>query len=189
MNPVYKDSLLEAASKAAEEFHTLENDKIKVVFTSKGAQASQVLVKDYYTHDSLDLYLIRKNASQFAIDFYTDQQLSTADFNFTKVAQTDSSIVMRLPYGENAYIDHIYTLSPDSYMMDFKVKMVGMDRYISKGAAQVEKDMDTMKGILDAKKGSWKSMDGMKMRFNVFSQFIPKPVPTPEAEAEQKAEL
>ena len=137
MTPVYKDSLLEAASKAPEEFHTLENDKIKVVFTSKGAQASQVLVKDYYTHDSLDLYIIRKNASKFAIDFYTDQQLSTADFNFTKVAQTDSSIVMRLPYGENAYIDHIYTLSPDSYMMDFKVKMVGMDRYISKNMSKL----------------------------------------------------
>lgn len=137
MTPVYKDSLLEAASKAAEEFYTLENDKIKVVFTSKGAQASQVLVKDYYTHDSLDLYIIRKNASKFAIDFYTDQQLSTSDFNFTKVAQTDSSIVMRLPYGENAYIDHIYTLAPDSYMMDFKVKMVGMDRYISKNMSKL----------------------------------------------------
>ena len=140
MAPVYKDSLLEAASKGAEEFYTLENDKIKVVFTSKGAQASQVQVKDYYTHDSLDLYLIRKNASKLAIDFYTDQQLSTADFNFTKVAQTDSSIVMRLPYGENAYIDHIYTLAPDSYMMDFKVRMVGMDRYMSRNMSKLGVD-------------------------------------------------
>ena len=137
MAPVYKDSLLEVASKAAEEFYTLENNKLKVVFTSKGAQASQVLVKDYYTHDSLDLYLIRKNASRFAIDFYTDQQLSTSDFNFTKVSQTDSTLVLRLAYGENAYIEHIYTLPEDSYMMDFKVKMVGMDKYISRNMSQL----------------------------------------------------
>lgn len=70
----------------------------------------------------------------------------------------------------------------------FYVKV--MDRYVAKGADQVEKDMNTMKTILDAKKGSWKSMDGMKMRFNVFSQFIPKPVPTPEPEVEaEKKEL
>ena len=130
--PVYKDSLLEQASKAQEEFFTLENDKIKVTFTSKGAQASQVLVKEYYTHDSLDLYLMRKGASQFTIDFYTDQQISTADFNFTKVAESDSSLVFRLPFGENAYIEHEYILNPDEYMVDFNLRMVGMDKYISR---------------------------------------------------------
>ena len=130
--PVYKDSLLEQASKAQEEFFTLENDKIKVTFTSKGAQASQVLVKDYYTHDSLDLYLVRKGASNFAIDFYTDQQISTADFTFTKVAQTDSSLTFRLPFGENAYIEHEYLLQPDEYMVDFNLRMVGMEKYISR---------------------------------------------------------
>ena len=130
--PVYKDSLLEQASKAQEEFFTLENGKIKVTFTSKGAQASQVLVKDYYTHDSLDLYLVRKGASNFAIDFYTDQQISTADFNFTKVAQSDSSLTFRLPFGENAYIEHEYILTPDEYMVDFNLRMVGMDKYISR---------------------------------------------------------
>ena len=140
MTPVYKDSLLEAASKGAEEFYTLENNKLKVVFTTKGAQASEVLIKDYYTHDSLDLYLVRKNASRFAIDFYTDQQLSTSDFNFTKVSQTDTSLTMRLAYGQDSYIDHIYTLSEDSYMMDFKVKMVGMDKYISRNMSQLGVD-------------------------------------------------
>ena len=130
--PVYKDSLLEQASKAQEEFFTLENDKIKVTFTSKGAQASQVLVKDYYTHDSLDLYLMRKGASQFTIDFYTDQQISTADFNFTKVAQSDTSLVFRLPFGENAYVEHEYILTPDEYMVDFNLRMVGMEKYISR---------------------------------------------------------
>ncbi|MBR5183712.1 MAG: membrane protein insertase YidC [Bacteroidales bacterium] len=130
--PVYKDSLLEQASKAQEEFFTLENDKIKVTFTSKGAQASQVLVKDYYTHDSLDLYLVRKGASQFAVDFYTDQQISTADFNFTKVAQSDTSLVFRLPFGENAYVEHEYILTPDEYIVDFNLRMVGMEKYISR---------------------------------------------------------
>ena len=141
--PVYKDSLLEQASKAQEEFFTLENGKIKVTFTSKGAQASQVLVKDYYTHDSLDLYLVRKGASNFVIDFYTDQQISTADFNFTKVAESDTSLTFRLPFGENAYIEHEYTLAPDEYMVDFSLRMVGMDKYISrKSGVAVDWNLD-----------------------------------------------
>lgn len=140
MSPVYKDSLLEVASKAAEEFYTLENEKLKVVFTTKGAQAYEVQVKDYYTHDSLDLYLVKKNASRFSLDFYTDQQLSTSDFTFTKVAQSDTSLTMRLAYNENAYIDYIYTLPEDSYMMDFNVRMVGMQKYISRNMAQLGVD-------------------------------------------------
>ena len=129
---MYKDSLLEAASNAPAEFYTLENNKIKVVFSTKGAQASEVLVKDYYTHDSLDLYLMKKNASDFGLTFYTDQQISTSDFTFTKVAQTDSTLVMRLNFSGSAFIDYMYTLPADSYMLDFNVRMVGMDKYISR---------------------------------------------------------
>ena len=143
--PTYKDSLLEVASKKTQEFYTLENDKIKVKFTTKGAQASQVLIKNYYTYDSLDLYLMRDNASSnFSIDFFTDQQLSTSDFNYTKVAQTDTSLVMRLLFADNAYIDHIYTLSPDSYMVNFNLQMVGMNKYISKNVSKLGVDWKMM---------------------------------------------
>lgn len=138
--PIYKDSLLEAASRAEEEFYTLENDKISVTFTTKGAQASQVLVKNYYTSDSLALYLMKKNSSNFGIDFYTDQQLNTADFNFEKVEQTDTSLVMRLNFSTGSYIDHIYTLRPDDYMMDFNLRMVGMSKFISKNVTQLGVD-------------------------------------------------
>ena len=61
--PVYKDSLLEVASKAEAQYFNLENEKVKITFTTKGAQAYDVLIKDYYTHDSLDLYLMRQKAS------------------------------------------------------------------------------------------------------------------------------
>ncbi len=141
---IYKDSLLEAASNAPAEFYTLENNKLKVVFTTKGAQASEVLVKDYYTHDSLDLYLMQKDASDFGLAFYTDQQISTSDFTFSKISQTDSSLVMRLNFSGSAYIDYIYTLPSDSYMMQFNVKMVGMDKYISRNLSQLGVDWNML---------------------------------------------
>ncbi|MEG0891742.1 MAG: membrane protein insertase YidC [Bacteroidales bacterium] len=134
--PIYRDSLLELASKATEEFYTLENDKIKIKFTTKGAQAAQVLVKNYYSYDSSALYLMKENASKFSINFFTDQQLSTKDFNFTKHFINDTSLVMRLQFGNDAYIDHIYTLAKGSYVVNFNLKMVGMAKYISKNVSQ-----------------------------------------------------
>lgn len=141
---MYKDSLLEEASNAPAEFYTLENNKLKVVFSTKGAQASEVLVKDYRTYDSLDLYLLRKDASDFGLSFYTDQQISTSDFTFSKVGQTDTSLVMRLNFSGNAYIDYMYTLPADSYMMKFNVRMVGMDRYISRNQSKLGVDWNLM---------------------------------------------
>lgn len=144
MGHMYKDSLLEVASNAPAEFYTLENNKLKIVFSTKGAQASEVLVKDYRTYDSLDLYLLRKDASDFGLSFYTDQQISTSDFTFSKVGQTDTSLVMRLNFSGNAYIDYMYTLPADSYMMKFNVRMVGMDRYISRNQSKLGVDWNLM---------------------------------------------
>lgn len=65
---------------------------------------------------------------------------------------------------------------------DFYVKVI--ERINAKGLEQLAKDVDTMKGILEARKGSPKSLDGMKRRYNVFLEFLPKPQATPAPEAE-----
>ncbi len=135
--PAYKDSLLEIASNKAPEFFTLENERIAVTFTTKGAQAYDVKIKGYYTYDSLDLYLMKRNSSNFNIDFFTDQQINTSDFTFTPVLKSDTTLVMRLAFAENAYVDYSYTLPTNSYLLDLDVKMVGMERYISRNVSQL----------------------------------------------------
>jgi len=69
---------------------------------------------------------------------------------------------------------------------DFYVKV--MKRIAEKGIEAAKKDMTVMDGILAAQKGSPASLDGMKMRYNVFAQFVPvpTPIPAPEAQAETK---
>ena len=55
--PLYKSDFLNyAASDSLEEqLVYLENDKIKVALSTKGAQLAEVLVKDYYKYDSTAL--------------------------------------------------------------------------------------------------------------------------------------
>ncbi len=136
-NYVYDNPLLDSAYKASPELVTIENNKIKVEFTTRGAQANRVLIKDYYTYDSLDLYLLRDSSSRFGIQFYTSQAVNTSDFNFVKHSITDSTASFRLYFSEVSYVEHIYTLHHDSYLMDFDFKLVGMDKFIPRNVPRL----------------------------------------------------
>jgi protein disulfide-isomerase A6 len=54
-----------------------------------------------------------------------------------------------------------------------------MERFRTGGEQQIRKDMKTMDDILESKRGSWAVLDGMKRRYNIFTQFVPTPVPEP----------
>ncbi len=138
--PTYRDSLLELSYTAAEETFTLENSKLKIDFTSKGAQIKQALLKQYFTHDSSSLYLIKDGYSDFSMVFFTDQRISTNNFNFTAHSQTDSSIVFRLSFSGGAYLDYVYTLPEDSYLLGLNIVTSGMESIIPKNVSQFELD-------------------------------------------------
>ena len=71
--PLYQSQMLNEASASKTEYYTIENDKLSITLTSLGAQPYKVLVKDYYTYDSLDLYLIRPGKSSFDLEINADQ--------------------------------------------------------------------------------------------------------------------
>ena len=111
---IYKDSLLEAASRTQEEIVTLENGKIKVEFTTRGAQPYSVQVKDYKNYDSTDLYIFKPGKAEYSLSLYAGEAIRTQDFNFQVAEQTDSTVVMRLPFAAGGYIEQRYTLHEDS---------------------------------------------------------------------------
>ena len=51
----------------------------------------------------------------------------TKDYFFEAVNKTDSSVTMRLAADRASYIDFIYTMKPDSYLMNFEIKATGME--------------------------------------------------------------
>ena len=84
----YRHHYLNEASKAETAWYTLENDKIKVRISSKGAQPYEVLIKDYYTYDSTALFLVRPDKSLFDLELNTDQWLNTSDLHFRPVVMS-----------------------------------------------------------------------------------------------------
>ena len=139
---IYKDSSLDMAAKAEAQMIALENDKVRIEFTTKGARPASVLVKDYYNYDSTALYLLKPDKSQYSISLYTGEYIETKDFTFQVASQTDSSVVMRLPFSGGGYIEQRYVLHDDSYAVDNVLAFVGMDNVIPRNVSSFDLDFD-----------------------------------------------
>ena len=137
---IYKDSLLDAAHVADAAEAVLENDKLEIRFTTRGAQPSSVRIKDYYNYDSTDLYLFRPEQAQYAISLYTGEYINTADFNFEIAEQTDTTLVMRLPFAGGGYIEQKYSIKEGSYSVDNLLSFVGMDKVIPRNVSSFDID-------------------------------------------------
>ena len=133
----YRHEYLQEASRAEAEYYTLENGKLRIRISSKGAQPYDVLVKDYYTYDSTALFLVRPDKSLFDLELNTDQWLNTSDLNFRPVESSDSTLTLRLQFEEKAWIDAVYSLASDSYMLGYQLHFVGMDQVLDRRTGQM----------------------------------------------------
>ncbi|MBQ3658724.1 MAG: hypothetical protein II963_01035, partial [Bacteroidales bacterium] len=85
---LYKTQSLNAMAYAGEESVVyLENDNIKVGFTTHGGQIDEVLIKKYYKYDSTALYLMPKGSSKFDMELDAGQYINTTDFNYVVASQ------------------------------------------------------------------------------------------------------
>ena len=138
--PVYKDSLLTEARLSEESIHTLANDKVKIDFTTRGAQPYSVKVLDYMTFDSTDLYLIKPESSQYGVTVFAGENVNTKDFTFQVAEHTDSTLVMRLPFAQGGYIQQKYYLAEGTYMLKNELSFVGMGSVIPRNVSMLDID-------------------------------------------------
>ena len=124
----YSDPLLNAAASAEAQTVVLENSKLEVAFTTRGAQPLSVRVKDYTNYDESDLYILKEGKSELGFTVYAPTALDTRKFTFQYVPEESdaSNIVMRLPVGDG-YIQQKYTLLEDSYSLNQEVSFVGLN--------------------------------------------------------------
>ena len=141
---IYRDSLLDVAHEDSSSYVTLANDKVEIVFNTKGAQPYSVLIKDYKTYDSTDLYLIKPGMSQYGITIYAGENINTKDFVFSVAESTDSTLVMRLPFSGGGYIEQKYTLEQGSYMMKNYLSFVGMGDVIPRNVSMFDIDWNVV---------------------------------------------
>ncbi len=138
----YKDTLLTAASQLADTTYTLFNELFEVEFTTKGAQPYSAKLYNYRNYDSTDLYIFKPGQSNLGYEIYTGELINTSDFTFELAELTDSTIVMRLPFSNGAYIQQKYWLTPNSYMVKNEMSFVGMNDIIPRNITSMNVNWD-----------------------------------------------
>ena len=149
--PVYSDALLNEAAHSEASLITLENEKLKVVFTTRGAQPYSVMVKDYLTYTKEPLYLLQEGKTELGYVVYAPTAVDTRKFNFQYVAEasSDSTVVMRLPFSGGGYIEQKYTLLKDSYSVNETLSLVGMGHLIPRNVNTIDVDFNATIGRLE----------------------------------------
>ena len=137
--PVYSDSLLNLAARADEKLITIENEKLEVTFTTRGAQPVSVKVKDYLTYGKDPLYILQEGKTELGYVVYAPNAIDTRKFTFQYVpeASTDTTVVMRLPLSAGGYIEQTYTLRKDSYSVDENLALVKLPFTRSSGSVDI----------------------------------------------------
>lgn len=120
------------ATKVAETV-SLENEKLKIDFSTKGGQITSVQVKGYQKFNQDSLYLFNNDASlSLALTNKEGAKLDTRDLMFSVQKKDENTLIMRYTYSDQQYVDFIYQLATDDYMMKYDINMVGMQQLLSR---------------------------------------------------------
>lgn len=103
---------------------TLENELVKVDFSSRGARVSSAVLKQYLDKDKQILTLFRPQDGDFGfvLNTVSNRKLTTSDMNFKVAAKTDTSVVFSLSGANGGALLFSYVLPKNSYMLQFNVE-------------------------------------------------------------------
>jgi YidC/Oxa1 family membrane protein insertase len=143
-----------------EEFTIIENEKIKATISNKGARVYSIELKEYKTWDQQPLLLFDGAQNEFNVRFYAKGELNntsqyffqTIGKSFQVMANDSNEVRFRLNADAGKYLDFVYKLRGDSYMLDFNIESRNMENVIAANnayfdlnwnisALQNEKDM------------------------------------------------
>ena len=135
-----------SAINAKEGTSVLENNLLKLTVDNKGGQIIEALVKNYKTYDSLPLYLIKDNNSNFNINFGTTDNriLNTKDLFFKPTFSKNGKnqvLSMKLKVSDNQFLEYRYEMKPNDYMLGFSIKSQGLNNVIN-SANDINLDWD-----------------------------------------------
>jgi len=118
------------------EFITVENKLMEMKISTRGGRVYSVRLKDYKTYDGRPLILFDGDSTVFGVRFFTadNKAVQTNDLFFVPVNEkyqynasgNSETIALRSYAGDDKYIEYIYTVHPDQYMIDFSIRFTNL---------------------------------------------------------------
>ncbi|MBT8377156.1 MAG: membrane protein insertase YidC [Bacteroidia bacterium] len=129
-------------------------------FSNKGGQLTEVKLKKFVDYDSVPIYLIQNNNSEFYINFGTTDNriLNTRDLVFEpSVSKSGENTIvsMKLKVSDSDYLEYRYELKPNDYMINLDIRSQGLSGIINSSQAI---DLNwKLKGLRHAKSISYEN--------------------------------
>ena len=128
-----------------EDFVTMENEKIRLTFSTLGGRIYSAQLKEYKSFTDSLVTLFQGDEASLSFSFITanNRILTTKNLHFVPqpIITTDSTqtLVMRLETtDENSYMDFVYTLPKDEYMFGFSIVPHNMQNFIAGNVNSME---------------------------------------------------
>lgn len=120
------------ATQGEEQFLTLENDLLKLVFSNKGGRICKATLKDYKDQKQEPLILFDESDASLNFSFEgKNENIISDQMYFETTNVTDSTVSMRLKASNGGFLAFNYRLLPNSYMVDMTVEAEGMQNFFS----------------------------------------------------------
>ena len=125
---------------AKEQTTVLENDLVSMEISNLGGFVSSQTMKNFtqFKKDSgKNVQLVKDDNASFNLQFKgTDGKLyDTKDLWFMPTLKKDGEnqvLIMRLQAGANQFLEYVYTMKPNDYMLDFQIRSQGLEQVFGK---------------------------------------------------------
>ena len=129
-----QDSLspLFPAMNGTEEVTILDNGLVKIGISSKGAAPCFAQLSGYNDQQGQPVTLFGQD--EISLNFKIDgknQNIQSRNLYFETIQNGGNSVTMRLNTNGYGHMDFIYSLLPESYMLNLDIKATGMDNFFS----------------------------------------------------------
>jgi len=108
----------------------LENEKLALEFSTKGAFPKSALIKEYTTYGKEPLYLFKGDENQLSLVLPLNNGIATSDLYFTPSFEDrpngGKAVSFTADLGEGKNVVITYSLLKDDYMMQCNIRTVGL---------------------------------------------------------------
>lgn len=136
--------MMAAAREAETQTLRISNEVMDMEFTSLGGKVSDVVLKEYLQHGGGPLHMFKPGSEEFDIELFIrregrDAQINTREFNFTcdipagtewREGEESKEVSMKLRLDPLSYIEFLYTVPRNDYMLGYTVNFVGMEEML-----------------------------------------------------------
>ena len=134
-----------SASMGEEQLVTVETPLQRITFSTKGGAIKEVELKEYQTYDSLPLISFDPETSIFDLSFFSNNRIINTSQLYFEPTVNGNEVSMRAyaedingVRDENKYLEFVYYLYDDNYMLDFDLRTVGLKDVIANNINQMD---------------------------------------------------